>query len=145
MIKFVRLPEKFNRCHWYPLSRCHGAAVRWACLCSSLSLLSLFSCGQAAKAEDYLLQIEAAAKRQAATPIQATAVPNTLDATERLPLGLPQEAFEKSLHDQFLDTYVFYQRLNSEDKVKIFEIYKQDNRVSIIREQTLKLLSSGTP
>jgi hypothetical protein len=144
MIESVRLPEKFNRCHWRPLSRCHGAAVRWVRLC--ISLLSLLY-GQTATADDYLHQIEAAAKRQAATPIttHATAVPNTLDATERLPLGLPQQAFEKSLHDQFIDTYVFYQRLNSEDKVKIFEIYKQDNRLSIIREQTLKLLSSGTP
>ena len=144
MIKSVKLPEKFNRYYWRPLLRCHGTAVRRVCLC--ISLLSLL-CGQAAKAEDYLRQIEADAKRLAATPIttQATAVPNTLDATERLPLGLPQEAFEKSLHDQFLDTYVFYQRLNSEDKVKIFAIYKQDNRVNIIREQILKLLSSGTP
>ncbi len=143
MIKPVRFPGKFNRCHRRKLLRGPGAGVRRVCLGVSLSLL----CGQAAKADDYLRQIEADAKRLAATPIttRATAVPNTLDATERLPLGLPQEAFEKSLYDQFIDTYVFYQRLNSEDKVQIFEIYKQDNRVSTIREQTLKLLSSGTP
>jgi hypothetical protein len=145
MLNPVRFSGNFASCHWRKLLRRQGAAVGLICLGSSLALLP--PGGRAATAEDYLHQIEADAKQLAATPIttQTTAVPGMLDATERLPLGLPQEGFEKTLHDQFVGTYVFYQRLTAESKAKVYESYKQDNRVSTIREQTLKLLSSGTP
>jgi hypothetical protein len=97
--------------------------------------------------DDYLRQIEADAKRLAATPITTkdASVENTFDTIERLPLGLQKEEFEKVLRDQFMGTYVFYQRLNPRDKRKIFNLYRQDNQASTIREQTLRLLSNKVP
>ena len=107
----------------------------------------LLLAGQAAKAEDYLRQLEEEAKRLATTPIttQVTTGPGAMDTTARLPSGLKQDAFEQALRDQFMSTYVFYQRLQPEDKAKVFAGYQQDNRIGIIRNLTLKLLSGGTP
>jgi hypothetical protein len=59
-------------------------------------------------------------------------------------LGLQQEDFEKTLREKFVGTYVFYERLTAQNKTRIFTLYQQDNRVGMIREQTLRLLS-GTP
>ncbi len=106
----------------------------------------LLLAGQAAGAEDYLRQLEEEAKRLATTPIttQATAGPGSLDATARLPSGLAQDTFEQALQNQFMSTYVFYQRLKPEDKAKVFAGYQQDTRIGMIRNLTLKLLS-GAP
>jgi hypothetical protein len=104
-------------------------------------------CAQAAAGDDYLLQIEAEAKQQAANPITTRAVPTPdIDrAIERLPLGLQQDDFEKVLHDKFSGTYVFYERLTPQNKGRIFTLYQQDNRVSTIRDQSLRLLSENVP
>jgi hypothetical protein len=113
----------------------------------ALALLVFALSSRAVTLEEYLRQVETEAKRLAATPVmtKAATLPGTLDATtERLPLGLLQSDFEKAMREQFVGTYVFYQRLNSEDKRKIYELYKQDNQVSTLREETLKLLSSST-
>jgi hypothetical protein len=122
------------------------ATARLLSLIGSLLVLPLD--GRTATAyDDYLRQIEADAKRLAATPITTKAAPveNTFDTLERLPLGLQKEEFEKVLQDQFIGTYVFYQRLNPDDKGKVFDLYRQDNRVSAIREQTLRLLANKVP
>ena len=132
-----------------PLTRAFRRIARLFCLIGSLPLMPLY--GQAATADDYLRQIEVEAKQLAATPIaakadtvpKATAVANPLDAAERLPPDLHQEAFEKALRDLHENTYVFYQRLSPEDKRKIFDLYKQDSRITTLYEQTLRLLSSS--
>ena len=102
--------------------------------------------GQAASAEDYLRQLEEEAKRLATTPItiQATAGPGSIEDTARLPTGLAQDTFEQALQNQFMSTYVFYQRLKPEDKAKVFAGYQQDSRIGTIRDLILKLLS-GLP
>lgn len=117
------------------------------CLLAGLLLLPLHGHGQTTDGTNYLFQIEEEAKRRAATPLatETPSAPAALDSTERLPLGLQPEAFEKALQEQFVGTYVFYQRLTPEGKRQIFEIYQRDNRVGTIREQTLKLLSGATP
>ena len=138
-----KLPIRLN-------SRRHRRSSSTGCLPrlfhprSLLPLLLL--AGQAAGAEDSLRQLEADAKRLATTPIttRATAEPGLLDATGRLPSGLQQDTFEQTLHDQFMSTYLFYQRLKPEDKARVFASYQQDARVGMIRELTLKLLS-GAP
>lgn len=112
----------------------------------AMALLVFVLSSQAGTLEDYLQQVETEAKRLAATPLitKEATLSGTLDAsTERLPLGLSQSDFEKAMREQFVGTYVFYQRLNPEDKRKIYELYKQDNQVSTLREETLKLLSSS--
>jgi hypothetical protein len=112
-----------------------------------IGLLLLCPLGRAATDVDYLLQIEAAAKRQAATPIinSTTPLPNIPADTDRLPSGLQtQEEFEKALREQFAGTYAFYQRLTAEGKKQIYTLYRQDNRVNAIREQTLQLLAGDS-
>ncbi len=128
------------------LLRSFCATARLVSLIGGLLFIPLD--GQTATAyDDYLRQIEADAKRLAATPITTKAAPveNTFDTIERLPLGLQREEFEKVLHDQFIGTYVFFQRLNPDDKRKVFDLYRQDNRVSTVREQTLRLLANKVP
>jgi hypothetical protein len=100
----------------------------------------------AASIDDYLSRIEEEAKNQATAPVTSKSESNLsiLNATERLPLGLPQEEFERVLQKQYIGTYLFYQRLTPENKRQIFKLYRQDNRVSTIREKTLKLLSEST-
>lgn len=96
--------------------------------------------------DDYLSRIEEEAKNQAMAPMTTKSGTSTsvLNARERLPLGLQQGEFERVLQKQYIGTYLFYQRLTPENKRQIFELYRQDNRVSTIREQTLKLLSEST-
>ena len=138
----IHLPRKLPV---KPDNRRHCLSSSTGCLPRSLLPLLLLA-GQAAGAEDSLSQLEADAKRLATTPIttQATAEPGSLDTTGRLPSGLQQDAFEQALHDQFMSTYLFYQRLKPEDKAKVFDSYQRDARVGMIRELTLKLLS-GVP
>ena len=138
----VKFPVKINSRH----RRSSKISLRpWLFWLSGLLSLLLLA-GRAAGAEDYLRQLEVDAKRLATTPIttQVGAEPGSPDATGRLPSGLQQDAFEQVLYDQFMSTYVFYQRLKPEDKAKVFASYQQDTRVDMIRELTLKLLS-GAP
>ncbi|MCP5424979.1 MAG: hypothetical protein H6970_07915 [Gammaproteobacteria bacterium] len=116
----------------------------------SVALLSVVrvSLGADDEAIDYLQWIEAEAKRQAtATPIDSEASSPTLPTeTDRLPLGLQrQEDFEQALREHFAGTFAFYKRLSPAGKEQIFQAYQQDNRVSAIREQTLRLLAGDTP
>lgn len=119
------------------------AKTRLLCLVVG-SLLIIPSYGRAATADDHLREVESDAKRLATSPVttEDTSILNTLGSAERLPLGLQQGDFETTLRDQFMGTYLFYQRLNATSKRKVFEIYQKDNRVSSVRAQTLKLLSN---
>lgn len=109
------------------------------------SLLSADSISHAFDSDNYLQQIEEEAKRQAATPTTSTsptpAAPSgtsPLASRDRLPLGLRQDAFEELLETEFMGTFTFYQRLSRADQRRVFEGYKKDNRVSAIRDQTLR-------
>jgi hypothetical protein len=112
--------------------------------------------GYAGSYDDDLRVVETEAKRLATTLKTANAIPldsspsmpATLDIVtneERLPLGLQPDAFEKTLREEFLGTYAFYQKLSAEDRQWVFQLYQQDNRISVIRQQTLQLLSGGKP
>lgn len=102
---------------------------------------------QAAPGDEYLRQIETEAKQQAVNPATTRNGPifSGTDTAERLPLGLQQRDFEKVLQDRFPGTYVFFDRLNAQNKNRIYALYQQDNRVSTLRDQTLRLLSEGGP
>jgi hypothetical protein len=132
-----------------PYSR--GIATLLLCLGSGASFLPL---GYAGNYDDDLHAIETEAKRLATTLKTTNAksldsspsMPATLDIVaneERLPLGLQSDAFEKTLREEFLGTYAFYQKLSAQDKQWVFQLYQQDNRISVIRQQTLQLLSGG--
>ena len=104
----------------------------------------------AADMDDYLGQIEAEAKRQAIMPRtteRRTEPVKTLikvvparETKDQLPLGLTKSSFEVTLRDEFAGAYHFYQKLGAKDQQRIFEFYQQDNRVSIIRKEILRLL-----
>lgn len=116
--------------------------TRLLCLVGSL-LTFLPSSGPAATADDYLREVESDAKRLATSPVttENPVILDTISSVERLPLGLQQGGFETTLREQFMGTYLFYQRLSTQNKRKVFEIYRKDNRVNSVRAQTLKLLS----
>lgn len=131
----------------------HCNTFRLLCLISSILLIPS---SHATSYQEYLSQIEAEAKGLASTlkTTQSKRVPTASSmattpdiptAKERLPLGLQQEAFEATLREDFVGTYAFYQKLSSKNKQRIFQLYQQDNRVSVIRERTLKLLSGAMP
>ena len=134
-----------------PYSR--GIAALLLYLGNGASFLPL---GYAGNYDDDLRAVETEAKGLATTlkttnakPLDSSpSRPATLDIVaneERLPLGLQSEAFEKTLREEFLGTYAFYQKLSAEDKQWVFQLYQQDNRISVIRQQTLQLLSGGNP
>lgn len=116
-------------------------------LCLMVSLWGGPVVGEAASVDEYLREVEEDAKRIATNPVTSEdgSITNSFGTAERLPLGLEQEDFEKILREQFMGTYIFYQRLNAQNKQAIFEMYKKDNRASTVRTQTLKLLSGGNP
>jgi hypothetical protein len=131
-----------------------GKSAFYFTLASAVSLGSSLWVGvsQANSYETYLREIETEAKRQAtmlpsdsATPAPSfTSVSSSSSGlvgdVERLPLGLEQSAFEKSLREDFIGTYNFYRKLSSENKLRVFQRYQQDNRISTIRDETLSLL-----
>lgn len=111
-----------------------------------LGAVLLAGAAQAATADDYLRQIQTEAEQQAATPLATKDTTAAgLENTERLPPGLQQDSFEKALRELFIGTYVFYQRLDAQSKDRIYDVYKQNNRVDAIRAQILKLLVGDTP
>jgi hypothetical protein len=121
-----------------------GRIVAWPVIVIGALLIANTIC-YAFDSDAYLKQIEEEAKRQAATPTTTTsptpvapAGPGPLAPRERLPLGLRQDAFEELLHREFMGTFTFYQRLSRADQRRVFESYKKDNRVSTIRDQTLR-------
>ncbi len=123
-------------------------------LVSAVSLGSLLWVDviQADSYETYLREIETQAKRQATMLPSDSAIlapgaasvsssgSSLIGDVERLPLGLKQSAFERSLREEFIGTYNFYRKLSTENKLKVFQRYQQDNRISTIRDETLSLL-----
>ncbi|MFO1371267.1 MAG: hypothetical protein U1F42_02365 [Candidatus Competibacteraceae bacterium] len=101
---------------------------------------------------DYLREIEEEAKRQAAT-LTTSQTPPASDSsltsgdaqTERLPPGLDQAKFEQALHDGFIGTYAFYQRLDDANKRQVYELYQKDNRLSSISALVTRLLTGNSP
>jgi len=101
--------------------------------------------------DSYLREIEEEAKRQAMTlttsqpqpaPVLAAPAPDT--AAERLAPGLDRAAFERSLREGLPGTYASYQQLNSASQQRVYESYRNDNRLTNISEQVTRLLS-GKP
>lgn len=115
-----------------------------------LGVLLVLADSYADSADDYLRNIEAEFEASAAMPIATekpvapTAAPGSLANRERLPLGLNEQTLEEVLRAEFGGTYAFYRRLNPQDKQRIFEFYLRDNRVSILRENILRLLGGGS-
>lgn len=95
--------------------------------------------------DNYLLEIEAEAKRQATTlttgqsrSIPMSPAPDT-DA-ERLAPGLDRAAFEQALREKLpKEIHASFQRLNPANQQRIYESYRSDSRLAIINEQIARL------
>jgi hypothetical protein len=96
--------------------------------------------------DDYLREIEAEAQRQAATLIATPATPElaptAADARDRVAAGLDQPAFEQALRANLPGTYAFYQQLSPANRLKVYVAYQQDNRLTAISQQIVRLTSS---
>ncbi len=65
---------------------------------------------------------------------------NAFDYTDELPPNLGFAEFEQSLEQRFFGTYVFYSKLNDEQRLRVYESYQRDRHISAIRTSTLDLL-----
>jgi len=59
---------------------------------------------------------------------------------EQLPVDLDFTGFEVALEESAFGTFVFYDRLTSDNKQKIYDGYRKDRSISAIGTDTLELL-----
>ena len=57
--------------------------------------------------------------------------------------GLDFEGFEDELDSNYSGSNLLYVKLSSRNRQQVYKSYKEDNRISAIREKIVKLLSSG--
>jgi hypothetical protein len=57
--------------------------------------------------------------------------------------GLDFEGFEEELDSNYSGSHSLYVKLSSRNRQQVYKSYKEDNRISAIREKIVKLLSSG--
>ncbi len=57
--------------------------------------------------------------------------------------GLDFEDFEEELDSNYSGSHFLYVKLSSSNRRRVYKSYKEDNRISAIREKIVKLLSSG--
>ena len=57
--------------------------------------------------------------------------------------GLDFEGFEEELDSNYSGSHSLYVKLSSSKRQRVYKSYKEDNRISAIREKIVKLLSSG--
>ncbi|PIE83095.1 MAG: hypothetical protein CSA09_03220 [Candidatus Contendobacter odensis] len=100
--------------------------------------------------DDFLFEIEEEAKRQATTlridtddtvttPVSTDTGENS--ASERLPSGLDQAAFEHAFSNLSPKVFSFYKKLDTNAKMQIYKHYKNDQRLSTISDQIVRLLT----
>lgn len=100
--------------------------------------------------DNYLREIEEEAKRQAATlttgqprPPPTPILPGP--SAERLTTGLDRAGFEQALRAGLpKEAFASYQRLDPASQTRIYDSYRNDNRVASIAEQIARL-SAGKP
>lgn len=57
-----------------------------------------------------------------------------------LPPGLTQDAFEQALKQHYMGSYIFYRRLNQEDRLQLYRDYQQDPDPIRLRQKILNML-----
>ena len=60
--------------------------------------------------------------------------------TNELPPGLTIEEFESALETQFYGTYIFYSNLSQNNRLQIYQGYRDERHIASIRASTLELL-----
>jgi hypothetical protein len=104
----------------------------------------------ASAADDYLSILEAEASD---TGSRSEAAPEVADQKHRkitalgnskaIESGLTFEAFEELLDSSYSGTHLLYVKLSGRNRKAVYRFYQEDNRISAVREEIVRLLSSG--
>jgi hypothetical protein len=57
--------------------------------------------------------------------------------------GLSFDEFEAVLDSQYSGSHFLYIRLSRHDRQKVYRVYQDDNRISSVREEIVRLLAAG--
>jgi hypothetical protein len=101
-------------------------------------------------ADDYLSAIEAEADDTGidSGSISAAAVSEVkkarhAPASKEIEAGLSFDEFEETLGTSYSGSNSLYLKLSRGQRTKIYEFYQSDNRISSVREEIVRLLSSS--
>lgn len=102
--------------------------------------------------DDYLNLLEAEAEDTGASIRSASSsdTAHTPDkklrnvkADKSIEQGLSFEAFEETLSSRYSGSNFLYVKLSEKDRMSIYTLYQSDNRISSVREEIVRLLSSS--
>jgi len=101
--------------------------------------------------DDYLSMLEAEAgdtdakSGKPADPVshEPPAKKHYVKKSDVIQSGLDFEGFEEELDSNFSGSHLLYVKLSNSNRRRVYKSYKEDNRISAIREKIVKLLSSG--
>jgi hypothetical protein len=57
--------------------------------------------------------------------------------------GLSFEDFEEILSSRYSGSNSLYVKLSEQERMNVYRLYQSDNRISVVREEIVRLLSSG--
>jgi hypothetical protein len=102
--------------------------------------------------DDYLSLLEAEATDTGAgnEPAEASSdenIPNkkakNMKADKMIEQGLSFEAFEETLSSRYSGSNFLYVKLSEKERKSIYKFYQSDNRISSVREEIVRRLSSS--
>jgi len=101
-------------------------------------------------ADDYLSILEAEADSTGSVS-DVTAEDVSLNRPEKIAVGssnlitpgLSFVEFEAVLDSQYSGSHLLYIRLSKGDREKVYHAYQDDNRISSVRQEIVRLLSAG--
>ena len=101
-------------------------------------------------ADDYLSALEAEADDTGATGTQVSAKVSSpvkkakhVGAGKVITQGLSFGEFEETLGSSYSGSNFLYTKLSKSKRKRIYKFYQNDNRISSVREEIVRLLSSG--
>lgn len=97
-------------------------------------------------ADDYLSAIEAEAGDTGSVTVTRSAtvsrMPGQRDRKVMMP-ALSYEAFEQELKEGYSGTWFLYEKLSADQRHAVYDRYLKDSRISVLRDEIVRLLSSG--
>ena len=122
-------------------SRAFRAVAAVLCLCPGMAAYA---------ADDYLSALEAEAydTGTASEPASSTASSQEkkvrhMPASKVIDTGLSFREFEELLDARYSGSNFLYVKLSSSKRKRVYKSYQNDNRISSIREEIVRQLSSG--
>ncbi len=114
--------------------------------------LAIASTGMAQAADDYLSILEAEASDTGDSAPTAVAPEKPAAKSEKIKHvtpgkiiepGLSFEDFEETLSNRYSGSNFLYIKLTAGKRKGVYKFYQSDNRISSVREEIVRLLSSG--